>query len=53
MSADALCGTMVTVSETKESIAAAKYSPKRPTRSVAWGMGYSAGIATCGCSMGC
>ena len=41
MSADALWGTMVTVSETWERIAAVRYSPKRPTRSVARGMGYS------------
>jgi len=53
MSADALWGTTATVSQTWESIAAVRYSPKRPTRSVARGMGYSAGIATCGCSVGC
>ena len=41
MSALAECGTIKTVSQARARIEATKYSPDRPTLSVALGMGYS------------
>ena len=43
MSALAECGTIKTVSQARARMEATKYSPDRPTLSVALGMGYLSG----------